>query len=455
MGNAGIQIDAGGHAGAVRAGQLLRQEAGPEAYRRSGSTPWRIPHLRAHDRPVVAWRGVLLDLARHFLPKSQVFRVIDVLSMHDITVLQLHLTDDQGWRIDIPELPRLTEIGVWRTESNRGVWRAGEFDGRPHGGFYTQDDLREIVAYARERSITVVPEVDVPGHSAALIAAYPEVGMPDSPRAVRTSWGISDDILNPCERTLDLLTTVLSAVAEIFDSPYLGIGGDEVPTDRWHRCTDTAAQAAALGLASVDDLHHWFLARLAERVIDLGRRPLLWDDGWRPQGAAPLRLPEGSVVTVWHEQDLADQVLADGYDVVLAPESELYFDHRQSEDPGEPVPVGFARSVSDVYARGRSLRQRMLAPRPSGHGVVLGAQAQVWTEHLDDARRLDFALLPRLAAFAEITGAAEPEPVEAFIERLKMHHLPRLDAWGVEYRPLSGPLPWQRRPGVAGWPLPR
>ncbi|WP_240643864.1 beta-N-acetylhexosaminidase [Antribacter gilvus] len=472
-----VVIEAADLAGAHAAAQTLRQLAGPAAFRRAATaTHLTLPAVAIEDHPRFTWRGVLLDVARHFLPKADVLRFVDLAAAHRLNVLQLHLTDDQGWRFQSVRHPRLTEVGGWRTQSTVGTWRAGSPDGRPHGGFYTQDDLREVVAYARDRGITVVPEIDVPGHVEAAIAAYPFLGTRKEPRPVRTTWGISEDVLDPSEESLAFFREVLDEVADVFDSPFVALGGDEVPTTRWSADPRVRAHAGALGLTSPDgepdvaQLHGWFVARLAEHLTSLGRRAVVWDEAFGPQ------LPRDVVVTSWRGWAQGAAALAAGHDVVMAPEQVTYLDHRAGEHPDEPIPVGFVRTVEDVYAfdplpPALAVGARMAAsdgqeatmrvPTAQGQereGRLLGAQAQVWTEHLDSARRVDYATFPRLAAFAEAVWSptADRSPGSAtsreFLARLEQHHLPRLDAYGVEYRPLAGPHPWQTRPGVAGYP---
>jgi len=438
---------AGGHA-AVR---TLYQLAGPHAYRRSArpGRPLTLPRAEITDHPRFTWRGVLLDVARHFLPKADVLRFIDQAADLKLNRLQLHLTDDQGWRMQVHRYPRLTEVGSWRTESGLGSWRAGVQDGTPHGGCYTQDDLREIAGYAADRGITVVPEIDVPGHVQAMLAAYPELGVGGTPVDVRTTWGISEHVLDPDERALTFVTHVLEEVLEVFDSPWIALGGDEVPTTRWQDDPQIRARAASLGLAHVGELHGWFLAQVCQHVLDRGRRPVVWDEGFSAQ------LPTATVVTSWRGWGQGVRALAAGHDVVMAPEQVVYLDHRAGDGPDEPVPVGFLRTVADVYAFD-PLPAAVAGTLPPGSGTLLGAQAQVWTEHLTDARRVDFATHPRLAAFAEVVWSPEQDRAPGspasteFLDRLAQEHLPRLDAAGVEYRPLDGPHPWQMRPGVSG-----
>ncbi|MGV8846658.1 beta-N-acetylhexosaminidase [Tessaracoccus sp.] len=461
IGVSGIVVECADVAGAHAATQSLRQLAGPQAFRASPTQDldgvvFEYTHLSDHPR--MAWRGVLLDVARHFLPKNSVLRFIDHAADHKLNVIQLHLTDDQGWRMQIQRYPNLTETGAWRTESARGVWQGGQYDGEPHGGFYTADDLREMVSYARARGITIVPEIDVPGHVEAAIAAYPHLGTRKQPHTVRTTWGMSTQVLDPSESSLDFFRHVLDEVLEIFDSPWVGLGGDEVPVTQWRADASIVARADDLGLADVSELHGWFLAQLCEHLLSAGRRPVVWDEGFSPL------LPREAIVTSWRGFAAGLAALRAGHDVVMAPEQVVYLDHRAGPDPDEPVPVGFVRTVADVYAF-EPLPEELLAAFPAetlstqGHrqGTLLGAQAQVWTEHLNSQRRIDYATFPRLAAFAEVAWSppqdrtpGSPASVE-FLDRLTGHLL-RLDAAGIEYRPMTGPLPWQRRPGVPGAP---
>jgi len=451
-GYAVVRVAANDAAGAHAAAQTLRQLAGPPAFRRAGRADLVLPAVTVDDAPRFGWRGVLLDVARHFLPKADVLRFVDLAAAHHLDVLQLHLTDDQGWRIEVERYPRLTEVGSWRRESGVGTWRAERYDGRPHGGFYTRADLREIVAYARERGVTVVPEIGSPGHVQALLTAYPELAARPGAHEVRTTWGISEDVIDPSDAAVEFFAGVLDEVCEVFDSPFVSLGGDEVPTTAWRERPDIVARAADLGLVGPDGegdvarLHGWFLARLADHLRSKGRRAVVWDEAFGPD------LPRDVVVTCWRGHAVAADALAAGHDVVMAPEQEVYLDHRAADGEDEPVPVGFVRTVADVRAF-EPLPAGLLEARPelAGDlpGRVLGAQAQVWSEHLDSARRVDYAAFPRLAAFAE---AVWNPGAPGFEERLRGGHLARLDAAGVEYRPLDGPRPWQQRPGVAGWP---
>lgn len=449
----GVVVQAGGPDGAHSAAQTLRQLAGPQAFRHAAApTDVTLPHILVTDHPRYPWRGVLLDVARHFLPKADVLRFIDLAAAHKLNVLQLHLTDDQGWRMEIERYPLLTEVGAWRAETGVGTWRTGVTDGQPHGGFYTQADLREIVAFARERGVTVIPEIDVPGHVEAAVAAYPELGTRKQPHAVRTTWGVSTEVLDPSEESLDFFRGVLDEVLDVFDSPWIGIGGDEVPTTLWLDNPEIVARAATLGLDHVRELHGWFIARLSEHVLAAGRRPVVWDEAFSPA------LPTEAVVTAWRGITVGAVAMEAGHDVVMAPEQVVYLDHRSGDGPGEPTPVGFLRTIEDVLAF-ETVPAAVYDLHPhldAAPGSLVGAQAQVWTEHLESARRIDYLTFPRLAAFAEVVWSPTADrtlgsPASAeFMDRLATSHLPRLDAAGVEYRPLDGPKPWQSRPRAEG-----
>jgi hexosaminidase len=405
-----VEIVAADGAGAFYAGQTLRQLLGPDSFRAASihSGQRTLPCGVIEDYPRFAWRGCLLDVARHFMPKAAVLRFIDLLAVHKLNVLHLHLTDDQGWRIEVPDFPRLTEVGAWRAGSWLGRQPDGTLthDGRPHGGYYTVADLREIVAYAAERHVTVVPEVDVPGHSQAAIAAYPELGTGE-PRPVATGWGVSNAVLNESNETIDFYRQVFDHVADIFPSPVICLGGDEVPGVRPSRVVREIA------------------AHLAAR----GRRSLGWDE------VLADGVPDDVIIACWNDTpgELGER------DVIMCPERHLYLDHRQSDHPDEPIPVGYVTTLADVHG---------YEPPPN----ALGAQAQLWTEHLDNPQRVDYAAFPRLAAFAEVVWSQHQRDYAEFEARLSEHHLPRLDALGVDYRPLTGPRPSQTRPGVPGRP---
>ncbi|MFF2050654.1 beta-N-acetylhexosaminidase [Leifsonia sp. NPDC058194] len=449
--SSGVGIRAGSAAGLAHGAQTFLQLLPSAVYRRGAldDIRWAAPACLIEDRPAFRWRGMMLDVARHFLPKHDILRFVDLLAMHRMNVLHLHLTDDQGWRMEIHRYPRLTEVGAWRRESQVGFGPDAPADGRPHGGFYTQDDLREIVAYAAARGIAVIPEIESPGHVQAAIAAYPELGVAggDEPREVWTRYGISRNVLNLEESTVEFFRNVLDEVVDVFPSVYIGIGGDECRKDQWRADPRTQERLREIGAASEEEGQSWFVRRIDEHLTARGRRSYGWDEILEG-GLAP-----GATVASWRGETGAVAAARHGHDVVFCPDRVLYFNYRQSESPEEPIPLVTVTTVRDVYE---------LDPVPSGltpqqRRHVLGAQANLWTEYIDQPRGLDYFAFPRLAALAEAlwtADAAGERSWDAFAPRLDAH-LERLDAVGVEYRRADGPMPWQQRPGIPGAPRDR
>ncbi|MFI5685668.1 beta-N-acetylhexosaminidase [Streptomyces sp. NPDC051636] len=448
----GVLLVGGGPPGLFWGAQTLRQLLGPDVFRRAplpGGNR-RLPLIRVQDSPRFRWRGLMLDVARHFMPKDGVLRYLDLMAAHKLNVLHLHLTDDQGWRVEIKRHPRLTEVGSWRARTKFGHRASPLWVEKPHGGHYTHDDIREIVAYAAERHITVVPEIDVPGHSQAAIAAYPELGNTDvidtTVLSVWDTWGISPNVLAPTDNTLRFYEGVLEEVLALFPSEFVHIGGDECPKEQWKRSPAAQARIRELGLADEDELQSWFVGHFAKWLSARGRRLIGWDE------ILEGGLAEGAAVSSWRGYGGGIAAARAGHDVVMCPEQYVYLDHRQDAGADEPVPIGFVRTLEDVY------RFEPVPEQLTGEEArrVLGTQANVWTEVMEDAARVDYQAFPRLAAFAEVAWSALPAPAErdfAGFERRMAAHYRRLDALGVAYRPPAGPRPWQRRPGVLGRPI--
>lgn len=439
----GISIEGGDAAGVFYGCQALLQLLPPAVFRRStvSGVRWAVPAVQIQDAPRFTWRGTMLDVARHFMPKHDVLRFIDLMAMHRLNVLHLHLTEDQGWRIEILRYPRLTQVGAWRRESQVGAQEDAPGDGRPHGGFYTQDDIREIVAYAAARFITVVPEIESPGHVQAALAAYPELGVTGEQLEVWTRWGINPCVLNAQESTVDFFRNVLDEVMALFPSPYIGVGGDECPKDQWRADPRTQQRMAELGIQDEEALQSWFIGRLDDHLSAAGRKLFGWDEILEG-GLAP-----GATVASWRGMTGAVTAARRGHDVVACPDYGVYLDYRQSDSPQEPIPAGIVLTVADVY-RFEPIPAE-LTQDEALH--VLGGQANIWTEHMDSPRTVDFFAFPRLCALAEALWSGQERDYDDFAGRLDKH-LARLDAAGVEYRRPSGPLPWQERPGIAGRP---
>ncbi len=400
-----LELCAGARAGFARGRATLHQLC-------AGRADGELPCGTITDGPAFAWRGLLLDSGRHFQPIHTVLGVLDRLAAFKFNVLHWHLTEDQGWRLEVPGLPRLTEVGAWRDEQGGGR----------HGGFYTADDVRRVVARAGELGITVVPEIEMPGHCQAALAAYPELSCTGGPFEVQTQWGIFPDIY--CagrEETFAFLEQVLSHVLELFPSPFIHVGGDEAPKDRWRACARCRERIAREGLRDEHELQSWFIRRMGRWLAARGRRLVGWDEIL--EGGLAGSLP-GAVVQSWRGLDGAVAAARAGHDTVVSPTSHAYLDY----DPGvldvarvlafDPVPPDLA---ADEQAH------------------VLGGAANLWTEYVPH-EQLDRQLFPRLAAMAEALWARPPErDVVEFVRRLR----------GLG--PLYGLL--DIRPGEAGRPL--
>jgi len=400
--------------------QTLRQllpEAVYESAPQTGAR-WAVPCVEIVDVPRHAWRGCLLDVARWCHPIGFLHRYVDLMALHKLNTLHLHLTDDQGWRFEVRRYPRLTEVGAWRRESNAGHFRENRFDGTPHGGFYTQDELRELVAYAARRGVRIMPEIDVPGHMQAAIAAYPLLGNdPGAQLDVRTAWGISSHILNAAEETVTFVTDVLDELVDVFPFDYVHLGGDEVPPDEWLASAAARERAKKEGLSHVEDLLGWWAGRLATHLAGRGRRAAFWDE------VLDRTAPPGSLIFGWRDESRVAAARAAGHEVVAVPQPYLYLDWAESDGPDEPLAIRAPLPLEKVYSY-----------QP---GPVAGVQGQVWTEYLPTPEMVEWRAFPRLAAVAEVGWSApEPRDFPGFRQRLAAH-LARLDVLKVNYRPLT------------------
>ncbi|MFF5175379.1 beta-N-acetylhexosaminidase [Micromonospora sp. NPDC000089] len=436
-----VRFEAAGVAGIVNAVHTLRQLLPVDGYR---STPppgmaWEIAACEINDTPAYGWRGALIDVARHFLPKHELLRHIDVLAAHKINIIQLHLTDDQGWRVESKAFPRLHKVGSWRTQTQISHFDDEDvFDGTPHGGYYTQDDLREIVRFAGQRGVTVVPEIELPGHCGALLAAYPQLGSPATgAREVLTNFGVNDALLHPGRDTLDFLERLLGETMDLFDSPWLHIGADESILDAWARDPDVLAEAARRGLSGPRQVFAAFVADVEQIVTARGHRLVTWDDGFATSDASSAA-GANQVVMAWRGEEVARRAASAGHDVVLAPVIPTYFDYAQADDPNEPLAIGGPVTLADV----QTWQPVTAAWSDSERAGVAGVQCQLWTEFIREPRQVDYMMYPRTCSFADVAWTGGGQDRTARLDALAAH-LRRLDAAGVEYRPLDGPRPWQ------------
>ena len=361
-----------------------------------------IPMQHIDDSPRFPWRGLMLDSARHFQSPQFVLQFIDWMALHKLNVLHWHLTDDQGWRLEIKKYPRLTEVGAWRVPA--GAAAAADIDpatGRPrlYGGFYTQNDVRRIVAHAAERNITIVPEIDMPGHATAAIVAYPQLGVTGHPpTAVPSDWGIYNNLYNVDDSTFEFLDNVLDEVMALFPDEYVHVGGDEAVKDQWKGSARIQARMQELHIASEDALQSYFIQRLEKYLNAHGRRMIGWDETL--EGG----IAKNATIMSWRGIDGAVAAVGAGHDAVLSPWPTLYFDNRQGSGSDEPPGRGKVISLHDVYD---------FDPVPPGIAAndrhhILGLQANVWTEHIRTEDRVEYMTFPRAAAVAEI-GWTGPE----------------------------------------------
>jgi hexosaminidase len=407
--------------------QTLRQLLPVEIERKVQviNTTWSIPCLRIRDWPRFAWRGFMLDDSRHFHGKDTVLRMLDLMALQKLNVFHWHLTDDQGWRIQIDRYPRLTGVGAWRTGSARGF--TGQPDGIPHGGFYSQSDIRQILAYAGEHHIQVVPEIDIPGHSLAALAAYPQYSCSGGPFQVSQKIGIFPDLYCPGkEETFTFLLNILDEVMDLFPSPFLHIGGDETPAKRWKVCPDCQDRIHSEGLGDETGLKIYFVNRIGAHLAKRGRTLIGWSEVLRPG------LDQKALVQYWiGKPEKLVQALRLGQDVIMSTYMQTYLDHSYSLTP-----------LSKAYAYEPIFPE--LEEGSARH--VLGLEALLWSEFVPNRKRLDYQVFPRLCAFAETGWTPKAgKDFGGFRQRLGKFET-RLDALGVAYaRPRQAEPPFYKR----------
>jgi hexosaminidase len=397
----GIRIDARDDAGLFHGVVTLWQLLTPDAQR--GAVI--VPALHVSDWPRFAWRGLMLDSARHFQSVSEVKTLLDQMALHKLNVLHWHLTDDQGWRIEIKRYPELTRIGAWRTPPDAGH----DGESQRYGGYYTQDQIREVVAYAAARYITVVPEIDMPGHAQAAVASYPQIGVTGKRPVVSVDWGVNPYLYNVDDATFQFIDNVLDEVMALFPSRYIHVGGDEAIKDQWQASPAVQAKIGALHLKGEDALQGWFIGRIGEYLSSRGRRLIGWDE------ILDGGVPADATVMSWRGTEGAIKAATLGHDVVMSPAPDLYFDDVQSDladDAAGRIPV---RDLASVYA---------FKPIPSVLSAaqavhVLGAQANVWTEHMPSMQHVEHATFPRIDALSEVVWSpASALDWKGFLARL-------------------------------------
>ena len=425
----GILVQAVSPEGIYRATRTLLKSVGTEK-----TSSVVFPSAEVSDWPRFGYRGLMLDVSRHFSDVEMVKRTIDMLALHQLNIFHWHLTDDQGWRIEIKSHPELTEVGAWRDDTVVGRYLGGTdypTDGKRHGGFYTQEQIREIVAYAKERYIEIIPEIDLPGHTSAVLAAYPQLGCEDKEYKVANRWGVIRDVLcagNPA--SLDLFKDIMDEVCELFPGKYIHLGGDECVKDRWKACPKCQRKIRELGLkdgsrySKEDYLQSWFMGEVASYVQSKGKRVIGWDEILE---GVPM---DDSVIMSWRGTEGGITAARMGHDVVMTPTSDMYFDQSQTlASQLEEIPVGGFINVMKVYSY--EPLPASLTPEQQKH--ILGCQANVWCEYMPEERIRQYQMLPRLAALSEVQWTMpERKNYKDFLKRLpKM--LSIYDHYGYNY----------------------
>jgi hexosaminidase len=448
-----IRIAAAEPAGVFYGVQTLRQllPVEIESPEEKAGVDWSVPAVDITDRPRFPWRGMLLDSCRHFFPVKDVKHFIDVMAMHKMNIFHWHLTDDQGWRVEIKAYPKLTEVGSTR----KATVIPGTRKQKPgaYGGFYTQEQLRDIVAYAAKRHVTIVPEIEMPGHSVAALASYSWLGCTGGPYEVRVPWGVSKDLQCAGEdRVFTFLEAVLSEVVDIFPGPYVHLGCDEAPTNRWKACPKCQARIKAEGLKNEHELQIWFTQRIERFLMGRNRRVVGWADFLE---GGPMK---DTIVMVWRGAGRKDGIgtamkaINAGQDIIRTTGTYCYYDYYQTKDRrGEPPAAGWG-----FIPLRRVYQFRPLAGIPEGKAhKVLGSQGNIWTESIPDIRQVDYQAYPRSTALAEVLWSCpEARDYDDFYGRLLVW-LKRLEARGVSYRdPAKGDGLPSEKDRIGGWQSP-
>lgn len=422
-----VVINAKGAAGAFYAVQSLMQLMPPQI-RSTKALPaaqWPIPCAEINDSPRFVYRGMHLDVGRHFFPVDFIKKYIDLLAAYKMNTFHWHLTEDQGWRIEIKKYPKLQEVAAWRKETLIGHYNdtPQRFDGQKYGGYYTQEEVRDVVAYAQQRFITIIPEIEMPGHAQAALAAYPELSCTGQPIETATKWGVLEDVYCPKPETFLFLENVLAEVISLFPSKYIHIGGDECPKSRWKTCAHCQALIKKEGLKDEHGLQSYFIKKIETYLNNYGKRIIGWDEILEG-GLAP-----DATVMSWRGVEGGIAAARQGHDVIMTPTDFCYLDYYQSDNPKEPLAIGGFLPLEKVYS---------FEPVPEALNAaearhILGAQGNVWTEYLKDPRSVEYMVLPRMIALSEVNWTSpRHKNFDDFGRRLQFH-FKHWDVWGLNY----------------------
>ncbi|NBB22027.1 family 20 glycosylhydrolase [Runella sp. CRIBMP] len=406
--------------------QSLLQLMPAEIYgvERAENIKWSIPCCLIEDRPRYAYRGLMLDAARYFYPVSFIKKYIDLIALHKMNTFHWHLTDDQGWRIEIKKYPKLTEIGAQRRQTMLGHYSDQKYDGKPYGGFYTQDEIREVVKYAQERFVTVIPEIEMPGHALAALAAYPEYGNnPDKIYQVGTKWGVHEDVFAPKEETFRFLEGILAEVLDLFPSQYIHIGGDECPKKQWAESRFCQELIKKEGLKDEHELQSYFIRRIDKFITSKGRKMIGWDEILEG-GLSP-----NATVMSWQGIEGGVAAAKQRHDAIMTPGNFCYLDHYQADAKTQPIAIGGFTPLEESYLYEPTPSN--LTPDEVKH--IIGVQGNVWTEYMPTSEYVEYMTFPRACALAEVGWTAKNgKNIDDFKKRLDVHKK-RLDHLNVNY----------------------
>ncbi len=393
----------------------------------------RIPLVTVKDQPAFAWRGSMLDVSRHFFPVSFIKKYIDFIAAYKLNTFHWHLTDDQGWRIEIKKYPKLTSVSAFRKETLIGAQQQMKkpddfkYDGTPYGGFYTQEEIKDVVAYAQKRYVTIVPEIEMPGHSLAVLAAYPELACKPGTYEAATKWGIFEDIVCPTEQTFEFFENVLTEIAALFPGEYIHIGGDEAPKTVWKASPAVQKIMADNNITDVEKVQGWFNARIEKFIQSKGKKLIGWDEILEG-GITPA-----STVMSWRGEKGGIEAARHGNNVVMAPSPFMYLDYGQNPQvhhPAEPVMIGGYLPLEKVYGYNPLPKEL----DPTLHKHILGVQANLWTEYITTPQKVEYALFPRLLALSEIAWSAPNRKDFKDFEGRVAHQFHHLDKKNIHYR---------------------
>jgi hexosaminidase len=410
----GISIEANKAVGLFYGIQTLRQllPAEIESVKLIDNIKWEVPAVEIEDSPRYVYRGMMLDVGRHFFSVDYVKKFIDLIAMHKMNVMHWHLTEDQGWRIEIKKYPKLTEVGAWRDETLVGHYRQKphKYDGKKYGGFYTQEEIKEVVAYAQERFVTIIPEIELPGHAQAALASYPELGCVGGSYEVSKIWGVHKEVYCPKETTFEFLENVLAEVIPLFPGEYVHIGGDECKKIRWEECDHCQNLIKKEELADEHELQSYVIKRIEKFLNSKGKKLIGWDEILEG-GLSP-----NATVMSWRGMDGGIEAAKQKHDVIMTPTSHCYFDFYQKKpQKKEPLAIGGYLSVKKVYS---------LEPTPDVLNTeeakhILGAQGNIWTEYIGTPEYLEYMALPRMTALSEVVWSPkEKRDWKGFTDRL-------------------------------------